>query len=110
MMSKDNFMEIFHEGKVFKVLDADYTLRYKELSDRAGECEHYSKEIHLDLSAYDDAESYDRIDLFYLKTLRHELIHAFFFELGLEQYAQDEILADALAIKMPQLRQLMELI
>lgn len=38
----------------------------------------------------------------YNETLRHEIVHAFLFEAGLEAYGCDETLVQWLAAKMPQ--------
>ena len=42
------------------------------------------------------------------KTVRHELFHAIFHEAGLDCYAEDEVLVDALAILFPKIEQLIK--
>lgn len=41
------------------------------------------------------------------KYLRHELIHAFFYESGLDEYYQNEMLTDWLAMQFPKLADVM---
>lgn len=39
-----------------------------------------------------------------LRTIRHEIVHALFFESGLAEYGNDEVLVDFLAVQFPKLR------
>lgn len=72
-----------------------------------GICEPYSHKIILDLSAEPDKFTVDRIEDYYSKVLRHEVIHAFFFEAGLESYSKDELLIEWLAKMLPKINKSM---
>ena len=78
------------------VLGTSYDIYFETLdNDNIGECERYDKAIRINTAYFDNPENnYSAI----FQTIRHEVIHAFFHEAGLECYAEDEILTDALAI------------
>lgn len=68
--------------------------------DNIGECDRYSKAIRIN----EDYFKQDNVKIgAKRKTVRHEIIHAFLHEAGLDCYAEDEILVDALAILMPKM-------
>lgn len=68
--------------------------------DNLGECDRYTKDIRINQS-YFEQSGVDKRAM--IKTIRHEIIHAFFHEAGLDCYSEDEILVDALAILMPKM-------
>lgn len=74
-----------------------------KLKDANGLCEVYSKRIILDVSSKDDEMAFENIDKFYSKVVRHEIVHAFFHEAGLDKYMDDETLVDVIAILMPKI-------
>lgn len=87
------------------ILGTEYDLLYcreNEMkdSDNCGECNRYTKTIKINKEyfASEDAE-YSAI----LKTERHEIIHAFLHEAGLDCYSEDETLVDALAVLIPKM-------
>ena len=93
------------------VLGQDYDIIIDDtLKDRNkdGECLMYAKEIHIK-SAQDmleqDASMSAKVTS-WNETLRHELIHAFFFEAGLSDYCSDETLVDFIAQQFPKLQKL----
>ena len=93
------------------VLGQDYDIIIDDtLKDRNkdGECLMYAKEIHIK-SAQDmleqDASMSAKVTS-WNETLRHELIHAFFFEAGLADYCSDETLVDFIAQQFPKLQKL----
>lgn len=106
-MTKKQFEKKYPDGMQFDVLGTKYTLRYNSKKcqsvDAVGLCEAYSKKIYLDISGFDNPDKYEDIEKHYMKVIRHELIHAFFFEMGLRDYFNDETLVDAVAIKFPQI-------
>lgn len=111
-MTKEGFMKKYPEGMTFDVLGTTYTLHYNDTiydeHDANGLSEYYAKEIIITLKGYEDPEAFKNVGDYYKKVLRHELIHAFFHEMGLSNYARDEILVDALAIKFPQMYKLLK--
>lgn len=70
-----------------------------------GECRGYSKIIRIrskkDMLS-DDASEYEK-EQRYKEVLRHEVIHAFFCESGLDNYSDDEQLVDWIAMQFPKL-------
>ena len=76
-----------------------------KLLNANGYCEQYSKKIVVD--DFDpDEESFENIDLYKNRILRHEIIHAYFFESGLagnSDFAENEELVDWLAIQIPKI-------
>lgn len=111
-MTKEEFTQKYPNGMLFNILGTVYILNYDDKrcdqQDANGLCEVYSKEILLSLDGYEDDNAFKNIEEYYKKVLRHELIHAFLHEMGLRKYFEDETLVDALAIKMPQIMELME--
>ena len=93
------------------VLGQDYDILIDEtLKDRGrdGECLMYEKKIHIK-PVHDMLEpeaSMSSKVTSWNETLRHELIHAFFFESGLVEYGGDETLVDFIAQQFPKLQQI----
>lgn len=85
--------ELIRNDKSLKEIGAD------------GECRSYSKIIRIrpvkDMLSGDssDKEKEDR----YNEVLRHEVIHAFFHECGLDDYCGNEELVDWLAVQFPKM-------
>lgn len=113
-MTLEEFKDKYPEGKKFKVVDTTYTLHYAsevenyKLRNANGITELYSKEIILDLTdAFESPNAMEKVELYYERVLRHELMHAFFFELGFRNYCDDESLVDLIAIKFSSLEKLL---
>ena len=93
------------------ILGTDYTIKHQrdteneKLKASSGICELYTKEIIL--CDFDiDVNTCDNIDKYKDKVLRHEVIHAFFQESGLDissDYARNEELVDWIAIQFPKI-------
>lgn len=82
------------------VKDEDFP-KSAEGSD-GGLTKYYDKEIVINGSAKEESiEDYKRI-------IRHEIIHAFFFESGLPEYTQNEQLVDFLAYQIPKMVRIFE--
>lgn len=111
-MTKEQFMRKYPEGTEFEVLGTTYTLYYDDSitadHDANGLAELYSKKIIVSLHGYNDDEAFESIEDYYKKVLRHELMHAFFHEMGLDNYCRDEILVDSLALQLPKIKTLMK--
>lgn len=111
-MTKEGFMKKYPEGTEFDILGTKYTLHYDDtITDKHeanGTAELFSKKIVISLSGYYDDEVFENIEEYYKKVIRHELVHAFFYEMGLNNYCRDEVLVDALAIQMPKMYKLMK--
>ena len=91
------------------ILGQDYEIRtltekeYPKLKGANGMCECYSKEIILNADCVDDDDTYANLQGFKDKVLRHEVIHAYFHEMGLRGYMEDEELVDLLALQIPKM-------
>ena len=86
------------------ILGTDYTIKQQtpeenpKLINANGVCEFWSKEIIVD-TLQPDAESFNNLNAFNRKVLRHEIVHAFFGESGLYDYMRDEVLVDWIALQ-----------
>lgn len=70
-----------------------------------GECKRYVKLIRIrpeESLCYEDATKEEKNRCF-KEVLRHEIVHAFFNESGLENYSSDEQLVDWIATQFPKL-------
>ena len=98
------------------ILGTKYEINYQteeenpKLETANGICEVYSKQIVI-REIKPDKMSYDNIDEYKNKVLRHEIIHAYFAESGLRtnsDYAENEELVDWIAIQIPKIVQSMK--
>lgn len=101
------------------VLGTEYeikTVPAKELPDKAGDTDFYTKVISLsDLQDIDFEESTKDIEAFKRHSLRHEIFHAFMFESGLDMqsgdgipWALNEEMVDWHAIQSPKIYKVFE--
>lgn len=101
------------KNETINILGTQYEILFQtekenpKMEGNDGICEPYSHKIVLDLSAEQDKFTADRIEDYYSKVFRHEVIHAFFFEAGLESYSKDELLVEWLAKMLPKINQSM---
>lgn len=97
------------------VLGTDYDVLVKsekenpKLKEANGLCEVYAQKIYIiDQNDRKDNATYENVDEYYHKVLRHELFHAIFAEAGLTDYLEDETLVEALAVLYPKIQKIME--
>lgn len=95
------------------ILGTDYEIKIvgKEQmqdGDNYGECDRYTKEIRINRDAFEEEGLTNNIQGAMDKVIRHELFHAIFHEAGLDCYAEDETLVDALSILYPKIRIIIE--
>lgn len=88
------------------IIDGEEQMQDK---DNYGECDRYTKVIRINRDAFEGENLTRNIKGVMGKTIRHELFHAIFHEAGLDCYAEDELLVDALAILYPKINKIMEL-
>lgn len=74
-----------------------------KLKTANGLCEIYSKRIVINDDIQNDEDAFERFDLFENRVLRHEIVHAFLAESGLNDYARDEELVDWIAMQYPKI-------
>ena len=76
--------------------------------DADGLAELYSKELIIRTGYENNKNCYNNITAYREKVLRHEIIHAIFHESGLQQYCDDELLVNFLAIQYPKIKEIMD--
>lgn len=99
------------ESKTIEILGSQYRIIFTDEmqdNDNYGECDRYSKTIRINKNAFEGEGLTNNIQGVIDKTVRHELFHAIFHEAGLDCYAEDEVLVDALAILFPKIKQLIK--
>ena len=90
------------------VLGQDYEILYqteeenKKLKNANGLCECYSKQLVLN-KIEENEETYENLQAYRNKVLRHEVVHAYFHEMGMMEYCSDETLVDLLALQIPKM-------
>lgn len=100
--------------KTITILGTEYTIeRATELEDPAmvgasGYTDRTSKRIVLGDFQRTRALDSDDVAAEESETMRHEIIHAFFFESGLEEYGNDETLVQWLAMQLPKISEVLE--
>lgn len=97
------------------ILGTEYQVRFEtdEENRKLGEncnglAELYSKELIIRTGYEKHPDSYNNILAFREKVVRHEVIHAFFHECGLDNYTEDETLVNCLAVQFPKLIDIMQ--
>ena len=93
--------------KTINILGSEYEiLEHSEIENPKlktsnGLCELYSKQIVLNKDVLNNPteETFEKLELFKNKVIRHEVIHAYFHESGLDDYGSDEKLVNWLAIQ-----------
>lgn len=93
-------------GTDYKIIECDEAQMQDK--DNDGECDRYTKTIRINSDAFVGENLTQDIKGAKSKVIRHELFHAIFHEAGLDCYAEDEILVDALAILYPKIEKIME--
>ncbi|MCK9576914.1 MAG: hypothetical protein M0R51_13505 [Clostridia bacterium] len=94
--------------KQIDVLGTCYSIRKdtsennRKLANNNGYIELLTKEIIIEPSKQ-GADNLENINAFNRNVLRHEVIHAFFYESGLSEYVHNETLTDWLAIQFPKI-------
>lgn len=103
-------------SNIIKVLDTEYTVNtgdYEcnpkfEYADADGLCEFHTKQIWIRTGYENNKTCADNIIEYKKKVLRHELIHALFWEVGQADYANNEHLVDLIACLYPKLESIMK--
>ena len=97
-----------------KILGSEYQISIcdsEEMQDKdnAGECDRYARKIRINSEQFEEGnDATENIKAAISKTIRHEILHAVFHEAGLDCYAEDEILVDALAVLFPKIQAIFE--
>ena len=94
------------------ILGTDYQLiasnerENLKLQNNDGIAELYSKKLIFDFTDKVDNLTFENIESYMQSVVRHEMMHAFFHEAGLDRYADDEVLVDFIAKQFPKLQEL----
>ena len=95
------------------ILGTNYTVEQDDSLNNSmldGLCKSYSKQIThrgiKNMLCEDDPMEVKQVR--FSEVLRHELIHAFFHEAGLENYGSDEVLVDWMAKQFPKMVKTMQ--
>ena len=100
-----------NQMKTVNILGTEYSISVQteeeneKLEEADGLCEVYANKLVLRL-AKNEKMNYDNFNEYEKKTLRHEIVHAFFAESGLRgnsDYAENEELVDWIAIQFPKI-------
>lgn len=94
-------------GVEYEIVDMDER-EYPKIKEADGLCEYWVHKLILDTSHKNDPNSFDNIEAYYHKVLRHEAFHAFFAEMGMRKWCDDEDLVDMLAMQYPKIREIMD--
>jgi len=93
--------------KNVNILGTEYSIEIDDTleTELDGLCKEYDKRISIRNagSMLDDDDSTGVKKIRFDEVLRHEIIHAFFYEAGLEDYSDNEQLVDWIAKQFPKL-------
>lgn len=95
------------------ILGTEYKIEIDDTLDKIscdGLCKIYDKAIIIKNvgSMLDDDDSTETKKKRYDEVLRHEIVHAFFVEAGLDDYSSNEQLVNWLAIQFPKMQKVFE--
>lgn len=95
------------------ILGTEYSVEIDDTLEKTnadGMCRVYDKEIFIRSvdSMLCDEDSTGTKKMRFNEVLRHEIVHAFFNEAGLQEYSADEQLVDWIAIQFPKIRKAFE--
>ena len=99
-------------GETYRIIESNQD-KDSTLKEADGYCDHSDKTICIDETLkVRQAGQLKNLDTFYRnKVLRHEIVHAFFFESGLgrnSDFADNEELVDWIAYQIPKMAKVME--
>ena len=104
------------DNRTVNILGTEYEIQssediYKTLmeSQNTGECDMYAKVISISPQEFivNDRRE-DVMKSVYNICMRHEILHAFFHEAGVDRYSADETLVDFIAMQFPKMKELFE--
>lgn len=101
---------------IVNVLGTEYQIQSSEdihrtlmESQNTGECDMYAKVISISPQEYIINDSREDVrKSVYNICMRHEILHAFFHEAGVDKYSADETLVDFIAMQFPKMKALFE--
>lgn len=101
------------EKQTVNILGTEYTIEIDdtlEKSNMDGLCKEYDKQILIRNigSMLCDDDSTETKKKRFNEVLRHEIVHAFFNEAGLEEYCNNEQLVDWVAVQFPKMQKIFQ--
>ena len=93
--------------RTVNILGTEYRIIKEDFNGEEcdGYCDYTSKEIHIRNDNVNDVGDFDYL---MKKQLRHEIVHAFLGESGLDNYSSDEVLVQWMAAQLPKMFQAMK--
>lgn len=90
------------------ILGTDYDIivdKELQMTKNDGYCDKYSKEIRVRpiTGMLNDSNNDELKRMRFEEVVRHEIVHAFLFESGLDEYSCDELFVDWIAIQLPKM-------
>ena len=117
LRAEQNQTEFYHKynNRKVNIMGVEWTIKVVDPDDErmtdidcTGLCEAYTHEIYVkDRTKLNDPKQYLNIEDFVKKVLRHEIVHATFFEAGNSSYYEDEELTETLAHLVPKMAKAM---
>lgn len=110
---RGNIIPVVEGDKVVNILGTEYSLNVDDMLEKTncdGLCKEYDKQITIRSvgAMLSDDDSTETKKKRYNEVLRHEIIHAFFSESGLDDYSSNEQLVSWLAIQFPKMQKAFE--
>lgn len=94
---------------IIDVLGQPYKVLYRQrdddplLAEWSGYTDRTSKEIVVCCMKRTTQTDVDNLDTLMAEALRHEIVHVFLFESGLEEYGRDEVIVQWIAMQLPKI-------
>ena len=95
------------------ILGTEYTIVEKEderfeALDAVGFCEWWTKEIYIKKGIEETNETMKGLDRFKENVIKHEIVHAFLFESGMQNYESDEQIVEWIARNIEKINKALE--
>lgn len=94
-------------GAEYDIIMADYMER-RELIENSGVTDKSTRTIVVSKSPLPNTNPCDDWEYITRQTIRHEIVHAFFFESGLSEMGIDEELVEWIACQFPKMQKAMQ--
>lgn len=101
------YQKLYILGQPYEVVGPEDVNNPIKLNGVDGLAELYAKKLVVDLGAMGDPNNYENMEAYFMKVIRHEMVHAFMHECGLTQYATDEQLTEFLALQLDKMWEIM---
>ena len=104
---KKNIVNVL--GTEYEIQESEETYKRLITTQNTGECDMYEKVISISPQEFIANDSRENVrHAIYNICMRHEILHAFFHEAGVDNYSADETLVDFIAMQFPKMKELFE--